>query len=57
MESYLLPRKVDLMWCHDSFQYVLNPLATLRHWNSMMNENGMLIISSKANSPVQNTID
>ncbi len=37
MESYTLPRKIDLMWSHDSFQYVLNPLSTLRHWNSMMN--------------------
>ena len=44
MENYLLPRKVDLMWCHDSFQYVLNPLTTLKHWNSMMNEDGMLVI-------------
>ena len=27
MESFLLPRKLDLVWCHDSFQYALNPLA------------------------------
>jgi len=47
MESFLLPRKLDLVWCHDSFQYVLNPLATLRHWNSMMNQDGMLIIALK----------
>ena len=54
MESFLLPRKIDLMWSHDSFQYALNPLATLRHWNSMMNENGMLYICIPYQSTYQN---
>lgn len=40
-----LPRKVDLMWSHDSFQFTLNPLQTLKHWNSLMNENGMLVLN------------
>jgi SAM-dependent methyltransferase len=43
------PRKVDLMWCHDSFQYVTNPLSTLKNWNYCMNENGMLVIIYKQN--------
>lgn len=40
-----LPRKADLLWSHDSFQYCLNPLQTLKHWNYCMNVNGMLCLS------------
>lgn len=40
----LIPRQVDLMWCHDSFQYVTNPLNTLKLWNENMNVNGMLVL-------------
>lgn len=41
----LIPRQVDLVWSHDSFQYALDPLKTLRNWNTMMNINGMLVLS------------
>jgi SAM-dependent methyltransferase len=34
----------DILWCHDSFQYALNPLLTLNNWNNMLTENGMLVI-------------
>ena len=44
-ETVRLPRTVDLMWCHDAFQYAINPLATLRHWNSLMTADGMLILT------------
>lgn len=37
-------KKFDLIWCHDSFQYVLDPLKTLRQWRAAINMNGMLII-------------
>lgn len=37
-------RELDLIWCHDAFQYVTNPLQTLRSWNSQLVENGMLIL-------------
>ncbi len=37
-------RKFDLIWCHDAFQYVINPLQTLAQWREAMNPNGMLII-------------
>ena len=40
-----LPRKVDLMWSHDSFQFSLNPLNTLASWNRLMNTNGMLVLN------------
>jgi len=35
---------IDLLWCHDAFQYVVNPLQTLCNWNKMMVKDGMLII-------------
>lgn len=40
-----LPRKVDLLWSHDSFQFSTTPLETLAHWNRQMNTNGMLCLS------------
>lgn len=39
-----ISRSVDLIWCHNSFQYVTNPLQTLRTWNRQLVENGMLIL-------------
>jgi SAM-dependent methyltransferase len=44
-ETVHLPRKADLVWSHDSFQYCLNPLKTLAHWNHSMNQNGMLVLN------------
>jgi trans-aconitate methyltransferase len=49
----LLPRKVDLMWSHDSFNYAINPLQTLATWNRQMNTNGMLILSIPQNMHYQ----
>ena len=43
-EEKLLPRTVDVMWSHDSFQYALNPLQTLKNWNEQMSLNGMLVL-------------
>ena len=40
-----LPKKADLVWSHDSFQYSVNPLHTLNHWNQYMNVNGMLVLN------------
>jgi hypothetical protein len=40
-----IPRQIDLIWCHDVFQYITNPVYTLRQWNEMMSVNGMLIMS------------
>jgi len=40
-----ISRQIDLIWCHDVFQYVTNPVGTLRQWNEMMNQNGMLVLS------------
>lgn len=43
-EERLIPRSVDLMWSHDSFQYALNPLNTLKVWNEQMSVDGMLVL-------------
>jgi len=42
-----IPRPIDLIWCHDSFQYAINPIDTLRHWNSLMTPDGMLVMIVK----------
>lgn len=38
-------REIDLLWCRDTFQYMVNPINTLRMWNENMSINGMLILS------------
>jgi len=43
-EHTVLPRLTDVIWCHDAFQYVVNPLHTLSVWNAQMSTNGMLIM-------------
>lgn len=48
-----IPGETDLLWSHDSLQYSTNPLETLRMWNSMMNVNGMLVLSLKQQSGVE----
>jgi len=40
-----ISRQIDLIWCHDVFQYMTNPVYTLRQWNEMMSVNGMLVMS------------
>lgn len=45
MEVVTLPRKADLLWCHDSFQYLVNPMLALKNWNANMNQDAMLVIS------------
>jgi SAM-dependent methyltransferase len=37
-------KKFDVIWCHDSFQFVIDPFRTLTHWHNAINKNGMLII-------------
>lgn len=40
-----ISRQIDLLWCKDTFQYLTNPLNTLRLWNENMSVNGMLVLS------------
>ena len=37
--------KFDVLWCHDSFQYLINPLETLKLWRNTTNEDAMLVLS------------
>jgi len=37
--------KFDVLWCHDDFQYCVNPLATLAKWNHIAEDGGMLIMA------------
>lgn len=37
-------RKFDLLWCHDSFQFATNPLATLALWHDAMEQDGMFVL-------------
>jgi SAM-dependent methyltransferase len=53
-ERRCLPIPVDMIWCHNSFQYAVNPMATLKLWNEQMNENGMLYICIPYQSTYQN---
>jgi SAM-dependent methyltransferase len=43
-EPLSLKKKFDVLWCHDAFQYVVEPIKTLKNWWSMMNPDGMLAI-------------
>ena len=43
-EKRVLSRNVDVIWCHDAFQYAINPLSTLKLFNEQMVTNGMLYI-------------
>lgn len=39
------PEKFDVLWCHDSFQYALNPLQTLANWYDIASAGAMLAIT------------
>jgi len=43
--DYLLPTPVDFIWCHDVFQFITNPIYSLKEWNKCINVDGMLLIS------------
>jgi len=43
--EFLFPVPIDFIWAHDSLQYSINPLHTLRMWNGYLNINGMLALS------------
>lgn len=42
-----IPKKTrfDLLWCHDAFQYAINPIETLKIWREAANNDAMLLIS------------
>lgn len=44
-QEHIVPRQIDLLWSHDSFQYSVNPMNTLKVWNESMTEGGMLVLT------------
>lgn len=38
------PSLYDVLWCHDSFQYAINPLKTLSNWWHIASPGAMLVI-------------
>jgi SAM-dependent methyltransferase len=34
----------DVIWCHDSFQFVLDPFSTLRQWKKLLASNGTMFL-------------
>lgn len=38
-------KKFDVLWCHDSFQYAINPIETLTRWRNMATPGAMLSLS------------
>lgn len=37
-------RKFDLLWCHDTFQYMVNPIQTLSNWWHIAQDDAMLVL-------------
>lgn len=37
-------KRYDVLWCHDAFQYALNPLQTLANWYNIASDGAMLVI-------------
>jgi SAM-dependent methyltransferase len=54
-EERVVPRQVDLIWAHDSFQYALDPFKCLRIWKETLQENGMLILTVPQGTYVKNS--
>ena len=45
-ENFISPNtKFDVLWCHDAFQYCIDPLGTLSKWRNITNDSGMLAIT------------
>jgi SAM-dependent methyltransferase len=36
--------KFDVLWCHDAFQYCINPVAALSRWWHATSDGGMLVL-------------
>jgi SAM-dependent methyltransferase len=45
--------KFDVLWCHDTFQYLLNPMQTLANLWTIGSPNAMLILSVPQTTNVQ----
>ena len=45
-EQDLPPQKhlFDVIWCHDSFQFVVDPFATLARWKRLLTPHGAMVL-------------
>jgi len=46
-ETQINPKKgtlFDVLWCHDAFQYALNPIKTLSQWWNISNDGAMMVL-------------
>ena len=39
--------KFDILWCHDAFQYAINPIQTLINWRDISSDGAMLALTVK----------
>jgi len=37
-------RQFDVLWCHDAFQYAIDPIGTLSHWHNIASNGAMLAL-------------
>jgi SAM-dependent methyltransferase len=51
VHSVKLPQQ-DLIWCHNTLQYLRSPIEALFHWHTLLREDGLLLIEI----PIQNII-
>jgi len=49
----VLDEEFDVLYCHDSFQYVMNPLMTLSNWYHMLSEGGMLVLQIPSTTNIE----
>ena len=47
------PAHYDLIWCHDQFQYALNPLQSLKNLNSLAFKDSMLCLTVPTTTNLQ----
>lgn len=52
-DSKLKDGQFDVIWCHDSFQYALDPVNTLKHWWHLTRDNGMLSLQVKQTTNIK----
>lgn len=38
-------KKYDVLWCHNAFQYAINPIGTLTNWYNIASEGAMLVLT------------
>jgi hypothetical protein len=43
-EILLYKQPYDVVWCHDAFQYAINPFETLKKWRMAMSDSSMLVL-------------